>query len=247
MKYENTKLIDALAAEYVLGTLQGQARSRFERLIAVRPNLGQFVSAWEIRLNKLAGSEPAIAPPSTTWSKLELRLFGEPPGSTSQQKALRIKPRWYDQVAFWRGFSVGSGLLTAIFAVLLVVYYPQHATTPGPDYVLILNDTQSNPIWTVSTNQTMDEFQVSNLKPMPMPENKGCMLWVQPKGSNTMYPLGRLPDDGSSRQLAIQARMKQMLRDGKLMVTIESMDTPIHDKPSGNVEFVGRLAPFQRI
>ena len=245
MKYENIELIDTLAAEYVLGTLQGRARSRFQRLILERPGIRQAVAAWEMRLNKLAGTEPAIAPPAATWQALEQRLFGASTLASEQTDSAR--PRWYDQVAFWRGFSLSSGLLAAVLAAILVIYYPQQTEPTGPDYVLVLNDTQANPVWTVSTNQAMDQFQVRNLKPMPMPENKGCVLWLQPKGADTMYALGRLPDDGSSVQLAIKAQLKQMLENGKLMVTIENMDEPTHDKPSGNIESAGRLVPLQQI
>jgi hypothetical protein len=93
----------------------------------------------------------------------------------------------------------------------------------------------------------MDTFRVNNLKPMPMPKNKGCVLWVQPEGSDTLYRLGRLPDDGSSAQLTVNTQLREMLHNGKLMVTIEKTNQPFAEQPSGKVEFVGRLAPLQSI
>ena len=65
MKYDNLKLRQMLAAEYVLGTLRGRARRRFERLargdIAIRTE----IRFWESRLAGLAaGMEPKSPPPS---------------------------------------------------------------------------------------------------------------------------------------------------------------------------------------
>ena len=236
MNYDNTELIDALAAEYVLGTLEGQARNRFQRLIEERPKVRHAVQAWELRLHKLADAEPPVTPPPSVWAALEHRLFSTPQDTLP----------WYKQLGFWRGLSLGSGALAAVLAFILVAYRP-YAPDGGADFVLVLNDTQANPVWTLSADQTMSALRVNNLKPMPMPANKGCMLWIQPVGSDAMYPLGLLPDDGSSAQLTIQASVKQMLQNGKLMVTIEDMNNPEHDKPSGQVEFVGRFAPLQRI
>ena len=54
MKSPSRELLDRLAAEYVLGTLRGRARRRFERWF-VSPQVGSLVKAWEARL---AGLEP---------------------------------------------------------------------------------------------------------------------------------------------------------------------------------------------
>ena len=56
MKSANRELVDRLAAEYVLGTLRGRARRRFERWF-VSPQVGSLVRAWEQRL---AGLEPPL-------------------------------------------------------------------------------------------------------------------------------------------------------------------------------------------
>ena len=43
MRYDNSELIDLLSAEYVLGTLVGSARRRFERLARERKGAGATV------------------------------------------------------------------------------------------------------------------------------------------------------------------------------------------------------------
>ncbi len=54
MKHDDPKMIDALAAEYVLGTLSGRARRRFERWRSKEWHVERRVQAWEERLSGLA-------------------------------------------------------------------------------------------------------------------------------------------------------------------------------------------------
>ena len=51
MNYRDPDLQQRLAAEYVLGTLHGASRRRFEQLLATDPGLLQAVRYWEQRLH----------------------------------------------------------------------------------------------------------------------------------------------------------------------------------------------------
>jgi anti-sigma-K factor RskA len=50
VRYDNPELRDALAAEYVLGTMPIRSRRRLERLIAGDPAWAQAIDAWADRL-----------------------------------------------------------------------------------------------------------------------------------------------------------------------------------------------------
>ncbi len=63
MNYARPELRDRLAAEYVLGTLHGGARRRFQRLLQQQPELRDAVEFWQRELMPMAAS--AIDPPST--------------------------------------------------------------------------------------------------------------------------------------------------------------------------------------
>ena len=60
MRYGNPQLRDKLASEYVLGTLRGRARARFESVMRYDPSLRSLVTAWENRLTPLAGAAAEI-------------------------------------------------------------------------------------------------------------------------------------------------------------------------------------------
>ena len=73
MKSANRELVDRLAAEYVLGTLRGRARRRFERWL-LSPQVGAIVKGWEDRLSGLEPALRGVTPPSTVWRGIETRL-----------------------------------------------------------------------------------------------------------------------------------------------------------------------------
>lgn len=170
---------DALAAEYVLGTLHGAARRRFERLLAAHPALHRAVTEWECRLNRLTAASPPISPPPAVWRGLEQRLFPAP------------APRpWWDSLALWRGLTV-AGVLA-----LVIVLAPQLAPPPVAEtHFAAIRDRRHEVLWTVA--HTADgRLHVSNLRALTMPPDQHCLLWLKTDDAPPVM-LGVLPDDGS--------------------------------------------------
>src|SRR5258708_20410500 len=64
----------ALAAEYVLGTLRGRARNRFEALARDDRELAGVMRRWEEELTPLAERIAPIEPPARVWRAIESRI-----------------------------------------------------------------------------------------------------------------------------------------------------------------------------
>jgi anti-sigma-K factor RskA len=62
---------DALAAEYVLGTLSADEREQAEALIAIDPGFAEVVRVWERRLGELNVMVEAVEPPPQVWDKIK--------------------------------------------------------------------------------------------------------------------------------------------------------------------------------
>src|SRR5690349_24612825 len=99
MDYFRAPLADRLAAEYVLGTLRGAARRRFDALLPAHPTLRAAVAEWQERLAPLSQSVRAVEPPARVWQGVERRLFGT-------DAAPR---RWWQRVGAWRALSAATG------------------------------------------------------------------------------------------------------------------------------------------
>jgi anti-sigma-K factor RskA len=71
---------DALAAEYVLGTLSGDEREHAEALLSLDPGFSASVRLWERRLGELNVMVEAVEPPAAVWDKIriEIGLVGSP-------------------------------------------------------------------------------------------------------------------------------------------------------------------------
>jgi anti-sigma-K factor RskA len=65
---------DALAAEYVLGTLSGDEREHAEALLTLDPGFAASVKQWERRLGELNVMVEAVEPPPEVWDKIKAEL-----------------------------------------------------------------------------------------------------------------------------------------------------------------------------
>ena len=79
MNYEDPELINRLSAEYVLGTLRGRARQRFQRLMLSSPQVREATWQWEQQLNQIGSAITAVPPDAKVWQRISQRI--DPDGS----------------------------------------------------------------------------------------------------------------------------------------------------------------------
>ena len=106
---------DALAGEYVLGTLRGRARERFERALRTDRALDAAVRRWEDRLLPLAEALPAVRPPDRVWRAVHARIRGGRGAGTSFGSSL----------GWWRGVALASLAAVVVLAALLLRPLPE--------------------------------------------------------------------------------------------------------------------------
>ncbi|MGF1527860.1 MAG: hypothetical protein ACFCBW_13880, partial [Candidatus Competibacterales bacterium] len=175
MRYQNPQLIDRLAAEYVLGTLVGRARRRFETLMITHPEVRPAVAAWEQRLGQVMTSEaptPEVKPPEVVWQGLEAQLFDRP-------KAFARRPSWWEQVALWRLTTVAFGTLAAFVTAVWIATPQLHQPGPGPTPMMAaIGDNPDQTTSLVSTVGDMQRMMVKKHKPMELDPTQGSFLWM---------------------------------------------------------------------
>jgi anti-sigma-K factor RskA len=129
---------DALAAEYVLGTLDPDQRVEAQAMIARDPSFAALVRAWERRLGELNAMVGAVEPPAAIWPRIKSALVGvEPSGQFRLPIAdTRTPVRERAQVVSltrrmrrWRDVSILTGALAAVLAALVVL------DMTNPDYL----------------------------------------------------------------------------------------------------------------
>jgi anti-sigma-K factor RskA len=187
MKWDSNDLRNALAAEYVLGTLRGRARQRFARQLDKDRALGDVVARWEAFLTPLAEGVKPVEPPSRVWEQIERRIARKPAGQAAA-------PSWWESLAFWRNW----GLAASGFAVaMLVALFMFRTETPvQPAMVAVLSTPENVPRMIVETHK--DELFVKMVKPWPTLAQNDLELWVIPK-DGAPRSLGVVSYDKSSR------------------------------------------------
>jgi anti-sigma-K factor RskA len=79
---------DALAAEYVLGTLSADEREHAEALLSLDPGFAASVRMWERRLGELNVMVEAVEPPPEVWNRIKAELGSVTPGSEAPASAI---------------------------------------------------------------------------------------------------------------------------------------------------------------
>ena len=94
------ELQDRLAAEYVLGTLRGSARARFQRMLREDASLRIAVEAWQSRLIPLASAVEPVDPPRRVWEGIQARTSSQASAAESSAGGL------WNSLAFWRNLGL---------------------------------------------------------------------------------------------------------------------------------------------
>jgi anti-sigma-K factor RskA len=233
-------LIDRLAGEYVLGTLQGGARRRFQQLMQRQPPVRSAVAAWESRLHKLAVSVPARAPDPRVWAGIEARTR---PGAA--QAAASTGGGWFWA---WLAGITKAAVATAVgvAATLAVVRYaPENFVTVDQvaqreqampqSYVGLLLDSEARPSLLVSSTRHGTRVSVKSLRPMEAPAGKVLQVWALPK-EGPAFPIGvaTLTKPPGSTVFDMTDTSEALLsKVVQLAVSVEDAPVPFGGTPSG--------------
>lgn len=251
MKYDNAKLRRMLAAEYVLGTLQGRARRRFERLASADAATRAEIQFWETRLADLAANLAPQTPPPAIWQKLEQQIGPERPATVTpiRKPATTAKPTPAPRRAandspppapLWRIFAGLATAAAVVVAVLIGTRVPLPGTAPVPVasapttpeptqaastvYVSLLKLPESTMQWTLSVRPEADEVKAVASGEYPKLGEHSLELWLITDAGPVS--LGLLPTTGSGTM-----KMPAGIKGDQLMLAV-SLE-PVGGSPTG--------------
>jgi anti-sigma-K factor RskA len=235
MDYANRERADALAAQYVAGTLRGPARRRFEALLPGHPALREAVAAWQERLMPLTGVVPPESPPPEVWQAIESRLWAGTAPAESRSPTVSF---WH-RLTLWRSTA---GVMTVLALVIAV----RAGNAPVlPPVVVVLQgtgaDAQPGSSIVASLSGDGRALVTRTLSPVSLTNSRVLELWsVPPQGSPRS--LGLISSDGLT-VLAPGRLPPALLKGGTaaLAVSVEPPGGSPVGVPTGPVLFVGKL------
>jgi anti-sigma-K factor RskA len=229
--YSNPQLRDALAAEYVLGTLRGRARARFESLMRYDPQLRRVVADWETRLTPLAGGAGDITPPSRVWDLVSRRIAGE-----------ARKGGWWASLALWRGLAATA---TALVMGLAIVIAAAPRPQPPMAMVAVMNDDKGQPALVVSW-PPMKEMRDPHVRIKVVQEHPEMApgtaweMWMLPGGNAAPVSMGLITTDRDQVMKVSPALAQKMGGAWGVAMSIEPEGGSKTGAPTGPVIFKGQ-------
>ena len=247
MKDQSTKLRQALASEYVAGTLIGAARRRFQRLLAEDHTLREEVRYWEERFGDLGIFEP-VPPRELVWTEIEQRIH-QVPGDVIPIVAKRQRR----SLMFWRLWAALATAASVVLAVMLLSLQQQRkdflpAVPPVVErvvqaqaYVAAIKLPHEEGQWTVSVLPDSRALRVIASQHANLGGDQDYELWwLGADGGVTS--LGLLPRDGAW-QVLLPAHL-QVKATGRVAVSLEQAGgSQAENGPSGPILLTTPLVP----
>jgi anti-sigma-K factor RskA len=214
---DNERLLDKLAAEYVLGTLKGGARRRYDALLARDPMVRRATADWQDRLHPMAQFTPAVTPPDSVWRGVARQVGISASAATAGGATSTAGKRSFwlglrDDLSFWRGLGMVSTALATILVAVLATRPPAGlvpvpattvASTPvvapaaaSLSYVAMLADDRAQPVAVITGDIGTHKMVVKLLAPQTMAADRSLQLWAVPK-TGSPRPLGLVDASGS--------------------------------------------------
>ena len=211
---------DLLAAEYALGTLEGEERRAAAHLLATDSGFAEAVRHWEARLAPLAAHAAPVAPPAGLWDRIAAST-GAPTAEILPLSFRRRLRRW----------QAGTGVALAIAASLaaFIVLRPVPATR-----VAILAPITGGAPVLLATEPSRGVLMIEPSGTVHVPSDRDLELWALAKGETRPRSLGVLPATGRRLGVALAA-------DTQLLVSLEPRGGSPTGQPTGPVLYAGRL------
>jgi len=226
--------MQALAGEYVLGTLPLVQRQDVERRLASEPLLRAEVAAWEQRLLPLTALAAPVEPSPALWPKI------------SNSLAVNLTPqavaaaggwqRWWDDLRLWRALSGGAVFATLVLAVLLTRQPSPAALQPA--YMVVLVAPQERTAGYVVQASMNRQLTLTPLQGTAVPGNKSLQFWT--KGTTWQAPVSLgLVQPNQSLKLALD-KLPQVEADQLFEITLEPQAGSPTGRPTGPILYLGR-------
>lgn len=227
--------IDALAAEYVLGTLTHAERQAAETRRRSDRAFDAAVSRWEGRLAPLADVVAPVAPPADLFDKIRNRI--------ANSNILAFSPRetaLARKAGRWRAATLGMSAMAACLAAVVGWQAYDRGRMPT-QYVAVLQADKALPAFLLTVDTKSNMFVVSAMQ-KPVEPEKSYQLWLVHDGMPEPKSLGVFDDSEMDvRPMAKDAKMHDMMMDGTYAVSVEPKGGSPTGIPTGPVVFSGKL------
>ena len=203
MNYLKEERLNALAAEYVVGTLRGKARTRYQKLMMQYQAVSDATAQWEQYLTGFAETLPPVVPPDDVWESIQVKLGHKAANDASVASDTKPSRKPGEVIDFekekqkrWKNLSFISTAAAMVLAVLLFVMQP--VPTPEVSHIAVVNNADNTPLWVIEVSDTTMNVKVTDA--FVALADKDYELWMVPANGEAPISLGLMPEaNGDTR------------------------------------------------
>ena len=216
--------LDALCGEYLVGTLRGAARRRFERALREEPLVSGRLEYWQSvvapRYTKMMEAQPTAA----VWNRLERELG-----------LARFRAPWHKRAAFWRGWAVAA---TAALLIVLGVDYVRQETPPA-QIAQLSGKGPGMPVITAHLSGDSSTMVLHSSRPLIAGPSQSYELWLLTPDSKVLSVavVGTL----DTRFEVPEALRGQLRQGGRLAISVEPPGGSPTGRATGPVILIGPI------
>jgi len=238
--YQHPSAIDRLAASYVLGTLQGGARRRFETVMYSQPTVAAAVASWTEQMSPLHTALEPMKPSPALWKSIAK-------ATTIKTSTLNISwwQRWLAPLfaplpagALALGVALGA-LAPALWQAQTV---GQRQSLLPESYVGVLATPQGKTGLTVSSLRTGTAVELQQANVTSLPTAHTLYLWRIDKAGQIM-PVAAIPNKKWGKITLTEPAEAVFFSAVELAVSIEP-EGSVPTKPSQAFIYRGLCGKF---
>ena len=221
---------DALAGEFVLGTLDARTVARVTLAMQADPEWRQAVEGWEDRLAPLTILARPEPPPPNVWDRIETRIAPSDPPRVKRER------RW---VWVWRVWALGATVAAAGIAGF--AYIPRG----GPPRMMTVLVSDRNMPGITAEFDRRGELRLNTVpaatgRQLQAPSGRALQLWALAPGATAPTSLAVLPAE-PGRGVTIPVPRVTPVPGMLIEISIEPEGGSPTGRPTGPVVFIGRL------
>ena len=233
MNYLKEERLNALAAEYVVGTLRGKARTRYQKLMMQYQAVSDATAQWEQYLTSFAETLPPVTPPANVWESIQIKLghkaandAGIATGVNTPSDSDQVLDFEKEKQKRWKNLSFLSTAAALVLAVLLFVMQPIPA--PEVSHIAVVNDADNTPLWVIEVSDETMNVKVTDA--FVALADKDYELWMVPANGEAPISLGLMPEANGDTRVTPDILLSQSI--AALAVSLEAPGGSVTGAPT---------------
>ncbi|MBM6596621.1 anti-sigma factor [Microvirga pudoricolor] len=177
--------MDRLAAEHVMGLLEGEERRTAEQLLASDRTFQDLIENWQERFHELDATTPAAAVGETLWSRIESSLpqaaAASAPGFSGPGPVSILATAWRS-LTFWRAAGLTGAFASLVLAIGLGIFASRAARQPVMVAVLMTDANRPAAVVNAYANGSAELVPLGAIQVPPGRALEIWTLWDQARG-----------------------------------------------------------------